>query len=67
MEVCQSETDVLRRRLKKALLVVDKFKQKYQLEQEVNKELARRNDQLRLGIDIHFTYLSAAYSLAHFR
>ena len=53
MEVCQSETDVLRRRLKKALLVLDKFKQKYQLEQEVNKELARRNDQLRLGIDIH--------------
>ena len=52
MEVCQSETDVLRRRLKKALLVVDKFKQKYNLEQEVNKELARRNDQLRLGISI---------------
>ncbi len=52
MEVCQSETDVLRRRLKKALLVVDKFKQKYNLEQEVNKELARRNDQLRLGNSI---------------
>ena len=57
MEVCQSETDVLRRRLKKALLVVDKFKQKYNLEQEVNKELARRNDQLRLGITIHYMFI----------
>ena len=43
----EAEGDRFRRRLSKALTVAEKFKSKYSFELEVNKELGRRNKELR--------------------
>ena len=42
-----ADVDRFRRRLSKALTVAEKFKSKYSFELEVNKELGRRNKELR--------------------
>lgn len=42
-----NDIEVLKKRLKKALQVAEKLKKESQLEHEVNKELARRNEALK--------------------
>lgn len=47
----QMEDDDLQRRLRKAITVAEQYKNKYRLEQETNKELAKRIDKLKTDLN----------------